>query len=169
MLGNMGSRYDAELTAEFGRCALEYGQRTGEKEYFERGAAALAAAAATPDVGDQSRARISGSLTAARARFGAAFVHVGRKWAVGLPGSCVRSLKTGKGEVLLDMDGGGSDGLDNRIVFGGMRGRTYRVRINGRDTSCSRADMEHGISMPSCPRKDRRDAGRAQGTLFKMV
>lgn len=149
--GNVGSVYDAELTAEFGRCAMSYGALTGENEYFERGVAAMQAAMDRPGAGGESRARIIASARAAQAAFGSAYVHVGKKWGAQLVGGRLRRLDIRRGAIEVDLTPYRNGGAQKRVVFGGLRGNAYRVRIDGRWARCTRERMERGISVLGPP------------------
>ncbi len=144
---NVGAMPDPELSAEFARCAMDHGAATGEKEYFERGCAALAAALAYPGLAPQARARIQGIAKAAAAVYGSAFVHVADRWGVHIlpPGRI--GVRLARGSVALDLNGH-RNGSDGRIVFGGLRASSYKVTVGDRNQTCSRDEMERGIPLP---------------------
>lgn len=144
---NVGWAHDAGLAAEFARCAADYGAITGEREYCERAAAAIHAALREPDPDPISHARVAASAALMRARYGSAYVHLGRKWAAALDGCSVRLLKTGRGTISLALDSHGSGQPGHRVVFGGLRGKAYRVSINGQGDLYTRAEMESGIDV----------------------
>ena len=101
--GNLGSIFDAQLSAEFARCAMEYGALTGEREYFERGTAALAAALALAQSG-MSRARAAGSAAIIRSMFGSAYVDLGKKWGLTTTGEPLHRIKITRGAVSIVID-----------------------------------------------------------------
>ncbi|MCL5103288.1 MAG: hypothetical protein M1133_04130 [Armatimonadetes bacterium] len=143
--GNVGWDYDPELTAEFAHAAMRYGAITGDKEYFERGTAALNAAKQANVVDPRSQARIAARAEAIRSAFGSAFVHVGKRWAVPITSGDIARLEFGRGGIILNIqpNGGGPD----RVVFGGMRGKLYKVRTGGTTVSCSSEQMQSGVRL----------------------
>jgi hypothetical protein len=148
-MNNVGSRLDAELTIEFARCLMDYGAVTGESEYFERGASALVAACTDPNLPDISKARIAASAALIRDRYGSAFVHVGRKWGVWIGTAARLDVAFGRGSVEVNLNGDRDASRIERIVFGGMRGSSYKVRVGEFvcDTYSSQ-EMARGLELP---------------------
>ncbi len=145
---NAGVEYDADLSAEFARCAMDYGAITGEHEYFQRGAAALAAANRKPTASALSRARVEATTALIRSRYGSIYVHVGRKWAVSIAGPKVSRLELAPGMVGIEAAPATNGFRGSKVVFAGMRGRSYRVTINGRCEARTREELEAGIPLP---------------------
>jgi hypothetical protein len=148
---NVGTRYDAELTAEFARCAMRYGGITGERDCFERGAAALTAVLREPGLSAITQARVAAAAAAVDCEYGSIYVHVGRKWAVPLNGWRVARVEVRPGSVAIRVEPGSGSG-PGRIVFGGLRGRAHKVRINGHVARYSREQMESGIPVSGSAR-----------------
>lgn len=89
--GNADPQPDPELSAGFALCAMRYGATTRRAEYFERGAAALAAASRAA-CDDLARARIAADAAIVRAEFGSVDARISGKWDVepdGCPVSCL--------------------------------------------------------------------------------
>ncbi|MCE5197594.1 MAG: hypothetical protein ABFD54_10835 [Armatimonadota bacterium] len=141
--GNVGWVADPLLTAEFARCATHYGATTGSSSYFERGAAALKAAMGAQVDCPATQLKIAASSAAIGSEFGDVFVHVSRKWAVPLNGLRVGHVEFGRSAITLDLD----DSADGRIVFGGMRGHTYKLSAGGRQVTCSSEEMLGGVAL----------------------
>ena len=154
---NVGAIPDPELSARFARCAMDYGAATGNKEYFERGCAALAAALSYPETGPDVRARIRRIAAAVTSNYGSAFVHVAEKWGVHIvpPGKIVVRLT--RRAVSVDLNGH-RNGSNSRLVFGGVRASRYRVTVGDVQQSCSRDEMERGICLPQHEPSDTPDA-----------
>lgn len=146
--GNMRPACDAELSADFARCAMHCGAVTGDKEYFERGAVALKAALALHQVPDTVRARIAACAADINADYGSAYVHVQKKWAVGIAGREVKRAEYSRGAVMLEVSGRANGNGSNRVVFGGLHAESYKIFINGDCIICTEADMRRGISVP---------------------
>lgn len=144
---NVGAIPDPELSARFARCAMDYGAATGNREYFERGCAALAAALSYPELGTEARASVERIAAAVASDYGSVFVHVAEKWGVHIlpPGRIVVRLT--RGAVSVDLNGH-RNGSNSRMVFGGVRANSYRVTIGDTQRSCSRDEMERGIPLP---------------------
>ncbi|MCE5324321.1 hypothetical protein LLG46_13555 [bacterium] len=145
--GNVDISADIELTAAFAECAMRYSRVSGEKLYFERGAAALKAAVNANNIRPLSAAHIGAIDAVIRRSFGAAFVHVGKKWAFPVNGAKIHSVSFDRSILGLSI----CDAQANtaRIVFDGMRGRAYSVRINRHKFTCSADEMRAGIKIPS--------------------
>ncbi len=142
--GNVGAKHDPELTAEFARCAMQYGALTGEREYFERGAAALRSLTRAQGLNALTQARVAASIAEIESTFGAIYIHVARKWAVALDGWRVGAVDIESGAVSLSVTGGPVGG-DGRIVFGGLRRKLYRVELNGQTEKRTREELADGI------------------------
>jgi len=158
--GNIGAQLDAELSAEFARCAMYYGALSGEREYFERGVAALNAAMSV-DQTAESHARIAADAAVAQSQFGSIYAHMSAKWAIETDGFRVTNIDFGKGSISLDISASSTSIREGRIVFGGLKGSSYKVIINGEAGTFTRADLESGISIPVFPPPD-------QGALFQV-
>ncbi|MCL5103484.1 MAG: hypothetical protein M1133_05140 [Armatimonadetes bacterium] len=141
--GNVGWEPDPELTAEFAHAAMRYGSITGDKEYFERGSAAFKAAILSPVPHPHTQARIAACVDAIKREFGSAFVHVGKKWGVPVTSGDIDKLEFGHGDIILDIrpNGGGVD----RVVFGGMRGKAYKIHTGGTALACTSEKMQEGV------------------------
>lgn len=142
--GNVGARQDPELTAEFARCAMHYGALTGEKDYFERGAAALRSLTRAHGLSALTRARVAASTAEIESTFGTIYIHVGKQWAVALDGWRLGAVDIESGAVSLNVTDGPAGG-DGRIVFGGLRRKLYRVELNGQTEKVSREELIRGI------------------------
>lgn len=145
--GNTGVRFEPELSAEAARCLMDYGTITGEREYCERAAAAMSAAQMRTSSA-VSGARVAASANAFASEFGCAYVHVGKKWGVAVTDMQIRQMVFGSGTISMKIDTQ-ANGNGNRIIFGGMRGNSYKLRINGESFIYSRAEMEAGIKAAS--------------------
>jgi len=143
---NRGWYPDAALAAEFARCAMRYGALTGDPYYFERGTAALKAALAARGLDGASQAAINDCAESILAEYGSVYVHVGRKWGACASGAMIRLLDFAGGEVRLDFIPHPNGDNHRRIVFGGLRGKTYKVHIDGRPHIWTREEMEAGIT-----------------------
>jgi hypothetical protein len=148
-MNNVGSRFDAELTIEFARCLMDYGAVTGESEYFERGASAFVASCTNPNLADISKARVAASAALIRDRYGSAFIHVGRKWGVWIGTAARLDVEFGRGSIEVNLNGLRDASRIERIVFGGMRGGSYKVRVGEFvcDTYSSQ-EMARGLELP---------------------
>jgi hypothetical protein len=150
--GNVGARYDAELTAEFARCAMLYGSLTGERDYFERGAAALGAVTREPGLSAITQARVAACTAAIESEYGSIYVHVGGRWAVPLNGWRIARVEFARGSVEIRIEPGSGTG-PGKVVFGGMRAGAHKVRLNGELARYSREEMESGIPVDGAPRE----------------
>ena len=146
--GNLGAAHDLELTAEFARCAIEYGAVTGEREYFDRGTAALNAALRVEEASALSRARIAASADAVTKSAGVVYVHVSKKWGAPTNGARLQRLDFGRGEVRVDVSACAQSNGDARVVFGGMRSQSYKLSVNGQVLTCSSSEMASGVQLP---------------------
>lgn len=145
--GNTSAQLDPELSADFALCAMRYGAATGRAEYFERGAAALRGALSAGG-DDLAKARIAASAAMVRAEFGSVYVSVAGKWSVEMDGYRVERFGARGTRASIDLrclEPGHSDG---RVVFGGLRGDSYEIAINGNSRSYSREEMEAGVTIP---------------------
>jgi hypothetical protein len=143
--GNVGWACDAELSAEFALCAMDYAAVTGEQEYAERAQVALSAALRAAAPRAASRVRVAAIAAIIESRFGAAYVHVSRKWVAPLNGMDVRLMGVDGRRISLSVSSGVN--TRGRIVFGGMRAKTYSLQLNGRSSSRARQDLERGIGV----------------------
>lgn len=143
---NKGWYPDPVLAAKFAHCAMRCGALTGDRYYFERGTAALKAALAAGGLDEASQAVINEYAASIRAEYGSVYVHVGKKWGACASGAMIRRLDFGGGEVRLEFIPHPNGENHRRIVFGGLRGKTYKVRIDGRPHVCTREQMEAGIA-----------------------
>jgi hypothetical protein len=141
--GNTCIEMDTDLTAQFAWCAMKYADVTGISEYFSRGSAALKAAVNFRG----SSPIVSAHVATAQARvtqdYGSAFVHVGRKWALPVNGASVKRVSFERGKISLSLTG--EEPCSERIVFGGIKGKSYRLQINGRKISTTSDEMKMGI------------------------
>ena len=144
--GNLGANYDAELSAEFARCTIEYGMLRGEPEYIERGKAALEAAESVRDINTLTKARVAASAAAIRDLAGSVYVHVSKKWAVPTNGAQILRFTFDHNEISMDISSANNE--NTRIVFGGMRGRTYKLCLNNHHFTCTADEMKSGILIP---------------------
>lgn len=153
--GNVGWACDPELSAEFARCAMGYAAATGEPEYAERAEAALSAALRAAAPRPASRVRVAASAALTESEFGVAFVHVGRKWVVPLNGMAVRLVEIDGRRIALAVSS--RESSRGRIVFGGLRAKSYELHINGRSSRHPRQDLERGvpISLSAAPSDNR--------------
>lgn len=166
--GNTGWGCDPELSAEFARCCMGYAAATGESEYAERAHSALAAAIDGAASRTVSRLRVAASTALIDAEFGTAYVHVSRKWAVPLNGMSVRLVELEGRRIELAVNGG--EGSHGRIVFGGLRAKSYEVSINGTPMRLARADLERGILVDSPERPvGREDSHRKSQLVLKLA
>lgn len=143
--GNLSPVPDPELTAEFGLCALRYGAVTGEQEYFHRGRVALYSAMDMKGLPAATRARIAAVAADAEAEFGAVYVHVGKKWASETVRPRIERCEISLGKITLDLRDHSNGNGGGRIVFGGLRGSSYKVSINNSTRTWRRDDLARGI------------------------
>lgn len=150
--GNCGVWSDAEITAWFARCAMRYGAAVGEKDLFDRGAAALGAALSAPEPNARSRAHIAAVASLIQSEFGCAFVHVGNRWAAEVFDRRIERFELSRGVVRIDLapadNGHGAD----RVVFGGLKRESCRVRTNGSVLTFTRPELEAGVVLPDARR-----------------
>lgn len=144
---NIGGKPDCRLTAEYARCAMDYGALTGEKEYFQRGVLALSAVCSIPVEDERTRAEIEMDLRAIHSSFGSIYVHIARKWGTGLNGNNIKKLNFGRGSIEIEISGTVSSNGSERIVFGGLRGASYKLAINGVSKTYSRPELAEGIML----------------------
>ena len=143
--GNVGAQVDPVLSADFAYCAMHYGAATGSAEYCARAAVALKAAmgyACSPD----ERAHVEAVGSVIDREFGAIYVSVAGKWSVELNGCRIDRLEIKGTAIALDTT---QRATDARVVFSGLRGRSYEVSINGRRGSYAREEMAAGIVLSS--------------------
>ena len=138
--GNTCAQPDPIVTADFAYCAICYGAACGIQEYCDRGAAALRAAL-NWDCAPSERARVKAIASIIEREFGAVYVSVSGKWCVELNGCRIDALDI-KGTSICLSTAGTAGG---RVVFAGLRAKTYEVCINGRRNSYSRETMEAGL------------------------
>lgn len=143
---NIDTAADVELTAGFAECAMRYARATGERHYFERGAAALNAAMHKGDVSALTLARIAAIDAVIRSSFGVAFVHVGKKWAYPVNGATIKSAAFDQGKLSITINAAQTGA--QKIVFDGMRGKSYRLCINRCERIFSADEMRSGIPIP---------------------
>lgn len=144
MKNNTGSQPDPELSAEFARCVMQYGAITGKCEYFERGTAALKAAM-NSECNARSEAAVAASAAAVKHEMGSVFVHGGKKWGLGAFDYKVERLQIRSNRISININGNGHSNGTGRVVFGGLKGSTYRVTINGQCKSYDLEDLKTGI------------------------
>ena len=89
----------------------------------------LKAALAARALDEASQAAVNDCAESIRAEYGSVYVHVGKRWGACASGTMIRRLDFGKGEVRLDFIPHPNGENHRRIVFGGLRGKTYKVRI----------------------------------------
>jgi len=143
---NRGWYPDPVLAAQFARCAMRYGALIGDCYYFERGTAALRAALSAQGLNEAAQAAVDECVELIGAEYGSVYVHVGKRWGACASGPQIRRLDFARGEVRLSFVPSPNGEDHRRIVFGGLRGKTYKVRIDGRTLVCTREQMEAGIS-----------------------
>lgn len=141
--GNTCAQADPALTACFAYCAVRYGAAAGLAEYCNRGAIALRAAMIC-DCSAADRAFISAIAAIIDREYGAIYVSVAGKWSVELNGCRIRGLDIKGTTISLATTRGTGDG---RVVFAGLRARSYDVSINGRHDSYAREAMEAGLAI----------------------
>jgi hypothetical protein len=145
--GNQTWKQDAELTAEFAVCAMKFGALTGDRYYFERGALAIRAATSAHVESTVSRARIQACAQFIKSTYGSLYIDIARKWGITTSGGRIRRLEFARGGVSIDLHPNGNGG--GRIVFGGVRGKTYRVSVDGHGITYSRGQIETGVTLTS--------------------
>ena len=141
--GNMCAHADPALTADFAYCAMQYGAAAGVAEYCDRGAAALRAAM-NSDCSASERARVDAVASVIDREFGAIYVSVAGKWCVELNGCRIDGLDIKGATISLSMTQGAGNA---RVVFAGLRARSYDVSINGHKSSHAREEMEAGLAI----------------------
>lgn len=146
---NLGCRPDPELTAEFARVAMRCGELTGEKYYFERGTAALIAALSAAKLDTDARAHVDECVDSIKSRYGSVYIHLGRKWGACTAGARIRKLDFTKNGVSLDFLPHSNGNGHRRIVFGGLRARSYTISIDGVPKVFTREQMQAGLIIQS--------------------
>ncbi len=141
--GNTDTRVAPVLTADFAYCAMRYGAATGSAEYCERAAAALRAAQVCAGRGSEE-ARVHAIAAVMEKEFGSLYVSLAGKWSVELNGCKVDRLEISGTRVALETE---PEPVGARVVFSGLRARSYEVSINGRRGCYAREQMEAGISV----------------------
>lgn len=139
--GNASAKADPVLSADFAYCAIRFGAAAGVAEYCDRGAAALRAAM-NSGCGASEMAHVNAVASIVDREFGAIYVSVAGKWCVELNGCRIEGLNIKGTAIALSATPGAGAA---RVVFAGLRARSYDVNINGRSSSYAREEMEAGL------------------------
>ena len=161
--GNLVRKPDAELSAEFARCAADYGAASGVREYLKRAKWALRSAVNDPQATFASRARVLATAEAIRHKLGVLYVDVTGRWAISVFGVRLDKLDISPKTIDLAADLRPNDG---RVVFGRANGKQFALRINGMDINYL-DDLEKGIQLPKTKRGSQSGDAFAQPTLFE--
>lgn len=142
---NTGICPDIELTALFAWCAMRYADITGISEYFSRGNAALKAALHACTNNPLSSAHVAAIQEIINKSYGNAYVHVSKRWAVPINGARIQNISFNQGGISICITN--ENHCPERIVFGGMRGKTYKLNINKLEIIASSDQMKSGINI----------------------
>jgi hypothetical protein len=137
-----GNAFDGPVAhGAFARTLLEYYQVTKRVDLIERSTAALHSGLA---LGDSESA---GVQCWSANRFASALIDV-RGCVAYILGHCrIDGLSIANGSISFDLKDGG--GPDPQVRFSGLRGRNYRLRINGEVKQYSKGELESGITVTS--------------------
>lgn len=144
---NTGWAADPVTTAQFAKLAMDIGDITGDKYYFQRGTAAYNAALRFDNADNESRRQLTECIEYIRRKYGYIYINVSRQWGAFAPEAHVRSLRFEKRGISIDLAPNTNGNGHRRLVFGGLRGKSYTVRINGRDQVFGCEELRSGIKL----------------------
>ncbi len=136
-----GNAFDGPVAhGAFARTLLEYYQVTKRVDLIERSTAALHSGIA---LGDSESA---GVQCWSANRFASALIDVRGRAAYVLGPCRIDGLSIASGSISFDLRDGG--GPNPQVRFSGLRGRNYRLQINGEVKQYSKVELESGITVP---------------------